>query len=213
MELTRSADYAKENSPTIRRKLVFQGESLKQTRDARAPLPSMLLQGPKKKDGKGPMKRRALGDISNNLAADLHCALLESGKNQQFISPSGATATRKANTRKAEESNVPIHMLSDQDIELAHGGISKDDDSLYVKGLNDQLDAKVQKWKDEAATNSSFRDPMAKLIDVDAEMELQPPESVWSLTPPTSEGSPIDDALPSLFNPDDLLDFTLIDVE
>ncbi|EQC40807.1 hypothetical protein SDRG_01875 [Saprolegnia diclina VS20] len=211
MELVQEAGHAKENSPTVRRKLVFEGLSLKQSMDAQGSLP-----GPPKVKKDAKAKRRALGDISNSFATDLGSTLFEAaGKGQRFQTPVDASAPRKASTAPAVDGASPARVSADDDIELAHGGVSTNDDVYYMKGLHDQLDAQVQAWKDEAAKEAAQK-KAAELLALEASFDttldtLPDPESMWRSTPPTPEEIYLDDSCNGLFDTEGILDFTLLD--
>ncbi|KDO28186.1 hypothetical protein SPRG_06234 [Saprolegnia parasitica CBS 223.65] len=211
MELVQEAGHAKENSPTVRRKLVFEGLSLKQSMDAQSSLP-----GPQKVKKEAKAKRRALGDISNSFATDLSSTLFAAaGKGQRFLTPVDTSTTRKASAAPAVDGASPVRASADNDIELAHGGVSTNDDVYYMQSLHDQLDAQVQAWKDEAAKEAE-RDKATALLPLEASIDTTldttfEPESMWRSTPPTPEEIYLDDTSNGLFDTEGILDFTLLD--
>ncbi|OQR94527.1 hypothetical protein THRCLA_08161 [Thraustotheca clavata] len=181
--------HGNENSPTIRRKLVFQGQSVKQALDVHG----ALVTNPTKR---GTGKRRALGDISNSLATDL---------SQAFSGLDGKQNVKVSELGKKQA----IRVLTDEDIEFAYGGVSKDDDAIYMQGLHEQLDAQADEWKKEVVDMEEKENNSENEAKLDDIQDIA--NKLLNTDIPTPPESPIEDKSQDLFNTDEYFDFTLVD--
>ncbi|ETV88921.1 hypothetical protein H257_00368 [Aphanomyces astaci] len=165
-------DVGAENTPQIRRQLLFQGLSIKQTesqfhsdRVDTAPTHGAAKVSSFSAAKKGSTKqRRALGDISNNKTAQFH----------DFQTPRKGGAGEKAGdaedavSKLASFPSVTTKPRTDEDIELAYGGISAaDTDALHMKELKQQMDAEILSWQQEVDAAQSAEPVEMPLDDLD----------------------------------------------
>ncbi|RHZ13638.1 hypothetical protein DYB37_009653 [Aphanomyces astaci] len=127
------------------------------------------------------LRRRALGDISNNKAAQFHDfqtprkggAGEKAGDAEDVVSKlaSFPSVTTKPRTDEVDLNMLHRHVcakLWTQDIELAYGGISAaDTDALHMKELKQQMDAEILSWQQEVDAAQSAEPVEMPLDDLD----------------------------------------------
>ncbi|KAF0718924.1 Aste57867_1385 [Aphanomyces stellatus] len=211
---------AKENTPHIQRKLMFEGHSVKQTEaqfnaQRNVAIPSDVVFKPLPSTNKkaSSSKRRVLGDISNNKGAlDMRYFQTpdKSPHGHPQLNSSNKFASSASTTKSAPSISLKLH--SDEDIESAYGGLPLPENDLHLRNLQSEMDAEILGWQcevDEALARkhggSDFDDLIASNCELPA-LEVTPDDCFYSCDKLPDE--PL--VLPPLFI-DDELDFEIIE--